>query len=705
MAGLVAMAVVVALAGVAGAPSAVAESPGTTAELRGLLDEGAALTVASSLNSEVEVSELTSEWRRVVATPEGKLRGEYTAGVARVRDGRGGWRDPDPTLRPGPDGLLHPVASRVPMGVSAGGAGALASIESGAQQLTMSWPDRLPVPSVDGDTATYAGVYPDVDLVVRAGADSLATYLVVKTPEASRHEGVRRVVFDVETTGVPQVRSDAAGGLSYRTSAGESAFGVSAATMWDAAGAEAGAESSDLIEPSAEAQVRTMGLSASASELVVVPDAAFLDDPATAYPVTIDPLVYAHGAGLSQRVTQTFTQTNYTGDAARVGYNGWTSPYYRSEMYYRFPMGELDTSAVESVEFRHDNVHSVQHSPCYDDSYGHPIEVGITNWVDEATKWSSRPEWLEWAEINDYAVGHENYCNGRATVMWDLTELFHEVHEGMEVDWDLVVGMRGEGTTDKYTWREFFNEFGAGSASRPLLTIEYAPRPEVAQAVMVAPSSLAAQNSTTVFTPTLTPTLQAVLPETQSCPAGLCQRVVFEVRNGAGALLWWGLSGVAGEGATVQATVGPNVLTTGVSYKVQVFVENIHYWKRSDALVMGKALRPWTTQPPAPGVSYPTVGSNPQLNPDGSLSVTMTSSSPLVSTFCWQQSAVGVWVAWDSVPANQCTPAVNQQALLKAGAFDFSANGRFTSVSVAAKHAPDGAWKERVEGPFTVLKP
>lgn len=616
---------------------AVAEPPGAPAESRGLLDEAAAVALADAEDREVEVSELTSEWRRVVATPEGTLRGDYTVGVARVRDGQGGWRDPDSTLEAGPDGSLRPVAARVPITVSAGGTEALASMESGAQQLAMSWRGTLPVPSVEGDTATYANVYPDVDLVVRVGADSLATYLVVKTAAASLHEGVRRVVFDVETLGVPQVQADQAGGFAYKSSAGEPAFGVSVATMWDAAGAEVGAESSELIEPSAEAQVRKMGLSASSSELVVVPDAGFLDDPATVYPVTIDPVTYAHGSTLSQRVTQTFTQTNHTGDAARVGYNGWTSPYYQSEMYYRFAIGIVEAPRVKTMVFRHDNVHSVQHSPCYNANYGNPIEVGITGWADANTTWSTRPGWLAWPVANGYAVGHENYCNARATVAWDLKGPFQSIFgSGTFTGGELTIGMRGAGATNKYTWREFFNQFNAGSASRPLLTIEYMPKPDMAQSLMV--DSVTMFNQTTVFT-SLTPKLRAVLPTTHACASGPCQRAVFEIRDPlTNAWVWWGLSNVAGPGATVEATVplkwpDPNAATTtlkhDIAYKVVVFVENTEDWQRSDLLQMGKRLQVWTDQPAAPTVL--SLG----VDQFGNRQVKVSTSTPFVSRYCW----------------------------------------------------------------------
>ena len=168
-AGIGAFALIVGLAGAVSVPSAVAEPSEVPAEPLGLLGESAALVLASSEGREVEVSGLTSEWRRVVATPEGILRGDYTVGVARVRDGQGGWRDPDTTLQVGSDGVLRPVASRVPISVSAGGSGVLASMESGAQQLAMYWRGTLPVPSVEGDTATYADVYGPFPLWWRVG--------------------------------------------------------------------------------------------------------------------------------------------------------------------------------------------------------------------------------------------------------------------------------------------------------------------------------------------------------------------------------------------------------------------------------------------------------------------------------------------------------------------------------------------------------
>ncbi|MFT3876842.1 MAG: hypothetical protein QM708_10540 [Propioniciclava sp.] len=668
---------------VPGIRSAHAESPS-------MLGEQDALVRARSLTQDVEVTSLTNEWRRVVARPSGVLSGEYTVGVARVRDGRGSWRDPDPTLRRGPDGRLSPVASRVPISVSTGGEAALASLESGAERLALGWRGSLPEPVVDGDTATYEGVYPGVDLVVRVGADMVGTYLIVHDRAAAANPEVRRVVLDVETSGLPEVRADDAGGVAYRTASGQAAFGVSVATMWDATGREMGAEPAELVEPGPDVRMRKMELSATTRELAVVPDAAFLDDPATVYPVTIDPVVYANSATLSQRVTPSFTQTNHTGDAARVGYNGWSSPYYPSEMYYRFGVGSLDTGAVRSLVFRHDNVHSVQYSPCYMEHYGHPIEVGITNWVDANTSWSNRPAWLGWPIANDYGVGNESTCAARATVAWDLTGPFQSIHGSIHMDWDLTIGMRGTGGNDKYTWREFYNQFGAGSASRPLLSIEYVTRPAAAQSVSLASSSILTQTSEAIFTPTKTPTLQAVMPTSADCPNGLCQRAVFEIWNEAGtSMLWWGLSPVAAPGATVQAT--SMTLAEGTAYQVRAWVENTHYWMRSETAVSApKKVRVSIGPPAKPTLTFAEHGAGSgRADASGRWSVTAATTTPYVTKYCW---AVGTGqIEGNLLPSNQCVASTSQQKTLSAGPLTFDATHRFRPVQVGVQYAT-GEW-------------
>src|SRR5581483_10142527 len=75
----------------------------------------------------------------------------------------------DPTLRRGSDGVLRTAATPNALTLSGGGLGALASVADGSGHvLGFGLPDALATPTVSGASATYAGVYPGIDLVVTA---------------------------------------------------------------------------------------------------------------------------------------------------------------------------------------------------------------------------------------------------------------------------------------------------------------------------------------------------------------------------------------------------------------------------------------------------------------------------------------------------------------------------------------------------------
>jgi hypothetical protein len=94
--------------------------------------------------------------------------------------------DIDTTLRWAPDGSVQPLATTVDVRLSGGGDNAMLSLSRSGRRMSLSWPGKLPVPVLTGDTAEYRGVLgPDVDLRVRVTAEGVPHALVVKTPSAA----------------------------------------------------------------------------------------------------------------------------------------------------------------------------------------------------------------------------------------------------------------------------------------------------------------------------------------------------------------------------------------------------------------------------------------------------------------------------------------------------------------------------------------
>jgi hypothetical protein len=166
---------------------AEADSPSADAE-------SAASLEAQAQGRNVVVDSLTTETTLVEALPDGTFQMTSTAVPSRVQRGDG-WADIDTSLGAENDGYIAPVATTVPVRFSAGGIGPVAQVQlPSGDWFDESWElGALPAPIVDGPSATYEGVIPDVDLRLTATATGMTEVLVVKTAEAAADPRIERL--------------------------------------------------------------------------------------------------------------------------------------------------------------------------------------------------------------------------------------------------------------------------------------------------------------------------------------------------------------------------------------------------------------------------------------------------------------------------------------------------------------------------------
>ncbi len=120
---------------------------------------GEASEAARAQGEPVEVAELTTETTQVVANPEGTFTLKESVVPERARrDGR--WVDTDYGLVVGEDGAVRPRAAAVDVAFSGGSDRILATIERDGARLALEWSEALPVPAIEGDTATYEEIHP-----------------------------------------------------------------------------------------------------------------------------------------------------------------------------------------------------------------------------------------------------------------------------------------------------------------------------------------------------------------------------------------------------------------------------------------------------------------------------------------------------------------------------------------------------------------
>jgi len=96
-----------------------------------------------------------------------------------------GWSPVDATLITG-SGVVAPRRVDASVVFTDGGFdGYLAKLTVGGDQVALDWLTSLPAPTLVGDTATYANVYPGIDLQLKALLDGFEQSFVVRVKPAA----------------------------------------------------------------------------------------------------------------------------------------------------------------------------------------------------------------------------------------------------------------------------------------------------------------------------------------------------------------------------------------------------------------------------------------------------------------------------------------------------------------------------------------
>ncbi|WP_349239673.1 hypothetical protein [Streptomyces sp. CC208A] len=229
------------------ASAASAAVPAAATDTAELTEARQALADAKETGARVEVTGERSERTTVYANPDGySFTLEESAVPVRAAAPGGGWQAPDATLERRADGTVAPKASAVEMEFSGGGSGdPLVRIEKGGRSLALGWPEKLPVPELDGSSAVYREVMEGVDLRVIASTEGFRHLLVVKTPEAAANPELQQVDYVLKAEGLKVVKG-AAGDLAAVDADGKRVFSAPPAQMWDSAGAPEAVETAEV---------------------------------------------------------------------------------------------------------------------------------------------------------------------------------------------------------------------------------------------------------------------------------------------------------------------------------------------------------------------------------------------------------------------------------------------------------------------------
>lgn len=389
---------------------------------------------ARASGERVEVEGLRDEFSSTFVNPDGSWTTESHTGQQRFRNAAGEWRPVDLTLELGRDGLVRPKGHpggltlsngglttggtellRIAPAQARGAAGAMgAALPDGAFALT--WPGRLPAPTLEGSKATYVDVLPGVDLVVEARRTGFEQYLVLKNRSAVLSQVVGgALAFKVGVRGAGiSTRADAAGGVELVDAAGEGAgkvvWRVPPALAWDA---EVDPRSGDprntstvrlpLLPPGLGELPNTVGQALGSVQLV--PDLGWLLAPGRAFPVTVDP---TYAAVTNTSTFDTFTQSNIANTDQSGGTELKTGTFdggaTKARTYLSFNVAPFAGKAIQSATLSMYETYSYSCTPA-------TVNVnGLTANVSTATRWLNQPGLVGTYGTASLAAGYSSSC-------------------------------------------------------------------------------------------------------------------------------------------------------------------------------------------------------------------------------------------------------------------------------------------------------
>ncbi|WP_327357934.1 hypothetical protein [Streptomyces sp. NBC_01304] len=444
--------------------------------------ETTALAKARASGRRVEVLKERTETSQVFANPSGTFTHEQYSLPVRVRKA-GRWVPIDTDLAKRADGTVGPKAVPGAMAFSGGGSAPVLQLGSGDEKLTLRWPAPLPEPQLEGDTATYRDVLPDVDLKIRAGVSGASQVLVVHTPQAAQDPALDRLRFAMDT-GILDVTKDAQGNLGITDAQGNQVFAAPAPRMWDSSGPDSpraqngGApttspndvESAKAFSPDDSATHATMGTRLTEDALEITPDQGMLHSPKTDFPVFIDPW-WSGGRQHWARVDKRFPTTTYWDknesdsmglkNIMRIGHENETGGTSRG--FWQMDAKGLHGKTVIKSTYRIDLKYSWSCS-------ARPVELWWTNAIASTTTWNKQPTWRQKLGSINTAKGWSSKDCPAGGIEYNITDFVrdHVVKE----KWNTVTfGMRSTSETDVYGWKKFDNN--------PAFSTEYTTPPNV----------------------------------------------------------------------------------------------------------------------------------------------------------------------------------------------------------------------------------
>jgi RHS repeat-associated protein len=485
-------------------------------------DLPSAQLAARLLNHRIEVTGLEAETTTTYVNPNGSLTTDSS--TVPVREMVNGAFEPvNNTLVQVPGGFA-PAVAKIQAVFSAGGSGPLYTVTTAdGGTVAANWPGVLPAPMVVGNVATYADVQPGVDLVVTSGVVGFDVAFVIK----QRPTVAPTFSLTTATTGL-STSAGSDGSMTFADAQGAPQLLTGAPQTSDS--------SSRLVAGQPNRTELSPATFVGASRLWTVrPSAAFLLDPSTTYPVTVDPPVNVPDTGYAfissaqpntQFVDNTLTEYGVNG-VTNVGLDP-TGTYGVTRGYYNFDVTAIKGATVQTGTLTIGEDYSGS-SSCT------PTEVDLydTGLMSTSTTWNNSP--ITWSFITRQSAamgGNATLCP-TGPLTFDVTSEAQGWANNVHTTNSLGVFAANESATS------FFKVFGGYGQT---LSVTYTGAPNLPAGRATTPCLYACgANNGLVWTNSTQPSLQAgsvdpnsaALTMNYQVAAGTSQNPSSDVATGA----------------------------------------------------------------------------------------------------------------------------------------------------------------------------
>jgi len=510
--------------------------------------------------------ESTTTW----ANPDGTLTSELSSGPVRFqRDGE--WTDIDLTLRKGADGTIAPKAhpGGLRLGVKGGtrarsmaeartaAARTLATVGAGDQRIALQWKGGLPEPVLAGTAATYPDAVPGADVVVEATRTGFEQYTVIKQrPTATDWS----YTLPLSTPGL-KVTPQADGSIVFTDAKARRRAVMPAPVMWDATTDPVSGERTHRAPVGLKVVPRSGSV-----DLVLTPDPAFLADPATRYPVTVDPTTAALG-----NVFDTYVQQGETVDWSAGTELDWGNPgttnsdgstrYARS--FVSWNTAPIADSLVLDADVSLWNFHS-GNTGCGAATW----QIWDTTAPSTGSRWANQPTWNELFASPTQTKGRSE-CGGDGWITSDVTTLVSTWASAKNTRSHMGLRAPSAATAE---WKQVNSGNAATNVPKLIVTYNYRPRNGTKQEA--GPPYFSYGGAYVVNT--VTPTLRDTIVDSNGDRIQATFQVYDAVTNTQVGANY--LANFVPSGQIASVVVPAGVLTNGKAYKFRTTSFDGTHW-------------------------------------------------------------------------------------------------------------------------------